>query len=137
MRALIDTNVVLDMLLERDPFVEDAQAIWRANREGRFQGYGCAITPGTVYYVAYKQTHDAKYALGLVVRILQAFYISPVDRDVLKRALQLEMTDFEDAIQSASAQADGLDFIITRDVKGYEKSPVKAITPADFVKELQ
>ena len=136
MRALIDTNVILDMLLERAPFVEDAQAIWRANRDGRFQGYGCAITPGTVYYVAYKQTHDAEYALGLVTRILQAFYISPVDRDVLKRALRLKMNDFEDAIQAASAQADGLDFIITRDVRDYEKSPVKAITPAEFVQQL-
>jgi hypothetical protein len=45
MRALFDTNVILDILLDRQPFVEDAKAIWKANRDGRFEGYVCAITP--------------------------------------------------------------------------------------------
>lgn len=68
--------------------------------------------------------------------LMDTFEISPVNREVLRVALQLEMKDFEDAVQIASAQADDLDFIITRDVKDYEKSPVKVLTPAEFVQEL-
>lgn len=71
-----------------------------------------------------------------MARILQAFYISAVDRDVLKRALQLNMTDFEDAIQIASAQAERLDAIITRDAQDYVNSPIQALTPAEFVAQL-
>lgn len=136
MRALIDTNIILDMLLDRQPFVEDAQAIWRANREGHFLGYVCAITPGTVYYIARKQTSDAQFALYLVSHILQAFYVSAVDHSVLKHALQLGMLDFEDAIQASSAQADQLDFVITRDVNDYAMSSIRALSPADFIAQL-
>jgi len=137
MRALIDTNVILDLLLEREPFVEDAQAIWRANREGRFYGYVCAITPGTVFYIMRHETKSAEQARQLVTLLLQAFYTSAVDHAVLQRALQMEVPDFEDAIQSASALAEGLDFIVTRDAKDYKNSPVTTITPANFIKGLE
>ena len=68
--------------------------------------------------------------------LIDTFEISPVNQDVLRSALRLEMKDFEDVVQIASAQADGLDFIITRNIKDFEKSPVKAMTPAEFVHEL-
>jgi predicted nucleic acid-binding protein len=136
MRALIDTNVILDILLKREPFLEEAQAIWSANREGRFEGYVCAITPGTVFYIMRHETQSAKQARQLVTILLQAFYTSAVDHAVLQRALQMEIPDFEDAIQSASAFADGLDFIVTRDPKDYKNSPVEAILPMEFIKQL-
>ncbi|MCK6584992.1 MAG: PIN domain-containing protein [Anaerolineales bacterium] len=115
MRALIDTNVILDILLKREPFVAEAQAIWDANREGRFEGYVCAITPGTVFYIMRHETKSAEQARQLITILLQAFYTSLVDHAVLQRALQIEISDFEDAIQSASAFVEGLDFIVTRD----------------------
>jgi hypothetical protein len=59
-----------------------------------------------------------------------------VDHAVLQRALQMEIPDFEDAIQSASAIADKLDFIVTRDVKDFANSPVRALSPVEFVKQL-
>ena len=68
--------------------------------------------------------------------LLDTFEVSPGNRDVLRSALKLDMKDFEDAVQIASAQAAELDFIITRDIKDYEKSPVKALSPAGFVQEV-
>jgi predicted nucleic acid-binding protein len=136
MRALIDTNVILDILLKREPFVEEAQAIWNANRDGLFAGYICAITPGTVFYMMRHETKSAEQARQLVTILLQAFYTSAVDHAVLQRALQMEIPDFEDAIQSASAIADKLDFIVTRDVKDFANSPVRALSPVEFVKQL-
>ena len=136
MRALIDTNIILDMLLAREPFIADAQAVWQANRDGRFHGYVCAITPGTVFYIACQQTKSAEKARQMVALTLQAFYTSAVDHAILQSALQMEIPDFEDAIQSASALVEKLDFIVTRDVKDFKKSPVKAVSPAEFLKQL-
>jgi len=72
----------------------------------------------------------------LVTLLLQAFYTSAVDHAVLQRALQMEFSDFEDAIQSASAFEEGLDFIVTRDPQDFKNSPVKALSPAEFMAQL-
>ena len=134
-RALLDTNIILDALFAREPFGEQAAAIWKAHEDERFTGYLCAITPVNVFYIARKQI-QRKQALKMMNDLMDTFEISPVSRDVLRSALKLDMKDFEDAVQIASAQAYELDFIITRDIKDYEKSPVKALSPAEFVQEL-
>jgi predicted nucleic acid-binding protein len=134
-RALLDTNIILDALFAREPFGEQAAAIWKAHEDERFTGYLCAITPVNVFYIARKEI-QREQALQMMNDLMDTFEISPVNREVLRAALQLEMKDFEDAVQIASAQADDLDFIITRDIKDYEKSPVKVLTPVQFIQEL-
>lgn len=134
-RALLDTNIILDALFAREPFGQQAAAIWKAHEDERFTGYLCAITPVNVFYIARKEI-QRKHALRMMNDLMDTFEISLVSRDVLRAALKLEMKDFEDAVQIASAQADGLDFIITRDVKDYEKSPIKVLTPTEFMQEL-
>jgi predicted nucleic acid-binding protein len=134
-RALLDTNIILDALFSREPFGELAAAIWKAHEDERFTGYLCAITPVNVFYLARKDGQQ-KQAVRMMNDLMNTFEISPVNRAVLRSALQLEMKDFEDAVQIACALADGLDFIVTRDVKDFTNSPIRAITPADFVKEL-
>jgi len=133
--ALLDTNVVLDALFAREPFGEQAAVIWKAHEDERFTGYLCAITPVTVFYLARKEV-GRKRALRMVSDLMDAFEVSPVSREVLRSALQLETKDFEDAVQIASALADGLDYIVTRDVEDYKNSPVKAVTPAEFLEQL-
>jgi predicted nucleic acid-binding protein len=59
-RALIDTNVVLDVLFEREDFLEPAKAIWKAVENRRLDGYVLAVTPTTVFYVAHRQTKSLK-----------------------------------------------------------------------------
>lgn len=134
-RALLDTNIILDALFAREPFGEQAAVIWQAHEDERFTGYLCAITPVNVFYIARKEI-QRKPALRMMHKLMDTFEISPVNQDVLRSALQFDLTDFEDAVQIASAQADGLDFIITRDTRDYEKSPIKALTPSEFAKEL-
>jgi predicted nucleic acid-binding protein len=131
-RALLDTNIILDALFARESFGEQAAAVWKAHEDERFTGYLCAITPVNVFYIARKQV-QRKQALRMMTALMDTFEISPVNRDVLRSALGLGTMDFEDAVQIASAEADGLDFIITRDINDYERSPVKALTPAEFM----
>lgn len=134
-RALLDTNVILDALFAREPYGEQAATIWKAHEDERFTGYLCAITPVNVFYIARKQIQH-KQALRMMNDLIDTFEISLIDRNILRAALKLDTKDFEDAVQIASAQADGLDFIITRDIKDYEKSPIKTLAPSEFIKEL-
>lgn len=72
MNILLDTNVALDLFLERKPFVDDAQAIWKLCGEGKVTGFISAITPPNVYYIARKmQGHDK--ALNAVSELLALF----------------------------------------------------------------
>jgi len=134
-RALIDTNVIMDVLFEREKFLEPAKAIWKAAEEGRLDGYISAITAITVFYVA-ERMKNAKHARKLVEEILAVFRVCPLTEASLHAAMALPMDDYEDAAQAASAIAEGLDVIITRDVKDFANSPIQAVSPAEFMAQL-
>ena len=135
MRALIDTNVLMDVLFEREPFLEPAKAIWQAVEQGRLDGYISAITPINVFYIA-ERMKTSSYAHRLVKEILSVFRICPLTEASLKAALVLSLSDYEDAAQAASALADGLDAIVTRDKDGFINLPIPVYSPAEFVKKL-
>jgi predicted nucleic acid-binding protein len=135
MRALLDINIILDALLAREPFGAQAAALWEAHEDGRYTGYLNAITPAIVFYIARKNL-QRKQAFRMVQDILETFEVSSVNQGVLRTALQLDIEDFEDAIQVASALADGLDCIVTRNLKDFEKSPIQIFSPVEFLKRL-
>ena len=132
MRAMLDTNLILDVLFAREPFGVESAAIWQAHEDEQFTAYLCAITPATVFNVARKLVLQEK-ALLMMHRLIETFEISPVTRSVLLSALGLKTNDFEDAIQIASAVADDLDVIVTRDLQDYKNSPIRAVSPKDFL----
>lgn len=134
-RALLDTNVILDVLLAREPMGKKAAAIWQAHEDTLFTGYICAITPPTVYYVARKQL-GKQQALKMTGDLADTFEVCAVNKETLRTALRLGMGDYEDSIHAASALAEGLDFIITSNLKDFRKSPVGAVSPTDFLKQL-
>jgi predicted nucleic acid-binding protein len=134
-RALLDTNIILDALFAREHFGEQAAALWKAHEDELFTGCLCAITPVNVFYIARKEVQQ-KQALRMMNDLMGTFEISPINRDVLNSALGFDVKDFEDAVQIASALADGVDVIVTRDTKDYRKSPVKVLTPVEFLKTL-
>jgi predicted nucleic acid-binding protein len=135
MRALIDTNILLDLVLDRAPFVEDATAIWEACRTEQFVGYVSAISPLNVFYVV-RRARDASIARQAVEDILAVFDICGVDGDALKTALTLPLKDFEDAGQLAGALAYQLDAIVTRDPDDFAGASLPLYSPADFLKEV-
>jgi len=135
-RALVDTNIILDVLFEREEFLEPARIIWKASESGRFDCYISAVTPITIFYVARRQIKSVKRARDLTADVLNVFRVCTLTESMLISAIGLPLEDYEDAVQSISALADGLDFIITRDIKDFANSPIRAITPAEFVKEL-
>ena len=127
-RILFDTNVVLDVLLDRQPYVEASSAAWAAVETGIAEGMLAAHAVTTIHYLVRKEVGNAK-ARRIVTAILRVFGVAAVDGAVVQEALQLPFSDFEDAVTAAAARLAGCECIVTRDPKGFRGSPVRALTP--------
>jgi len=127
-RVLVDTNVVLDVLLDRRPHVEGSAAVWAAVETGVVKGFLAAHAVTTVHYLVQKELGRAR-AARTVVSILRVFDVAAVDRAVVELALQRPHPDFEDAVTAAAAQVAGCEMIVTRDPKGFRGAPVRPVTP--------
>lgn len=135
-RVLFDTNVVLDVLLDREPHVEASAAAWAAVETGAAEGLLAAHAVTTVQYLAGKELGAAK-ARRSVAAILTVFGIAAVDSAVLNEALESPFSDFEDALTAAAARLAGCECIVTRDPKAFRASPVRAFTPEAVLPLLQ
>ncbi len=134
MKVLFDTNVLLDALLARVPFVDDAAYLLGAVESGKIQGFISATTVTDVHYLVKRQTKSAETAIATIVKLLVLMEVCLVDRNVIERAVALNLVDFEDAVQVASAMQAGLDAIVTRDMAGFVGSPILVMSPEELVK---
>lgn len=132
MRVLIDTDVILDVLLDREPFVETSAKLLELHERNQITGYISAITPVNVFYVVRKiRGRDAaRHAVELLVHSLN---LCSIDGPTLLSALTLGLTDFEDSVQCASASQSDLEAIVTRNVEDYKESPLPIYTPVQFL----
>ncbi|MEO8097616.1 MAG: PIN domain-containing protein [Acidobacteriota bacterium] len=131
-QVLVDTNVVLDVLLDRRLHVEASAAVWAAVEMGVAKGFLAAHAVTTVHYLIRKELGNAR-AARTIAPILRVFEIAPVDRTVLEQALQRSLPDFEDSVTAGAALLAGCDFIVTRHPKGFRGSPVRPVTPEAFL----
>ena len=132
MRVLIDTNVVLDLLLDRRPFAEAATRIFALVEESRIEGFLCATTVTTVDYLLGQSLTPAK-AHDALQKLLDLFEIAPVNRSVLEQALRSKISDFEDAVLEQAGRLVAVDAITTRNIKDFKKSTVPIFDPAELL----
>ena len=135
MRVLFDTNIILDALLDREPFAEAALKLWQANLDGRLDGFVSAITPVNVFYIA-RRLHNYQVAIEAVSEILLSFSVSIVDYQILNDAVNIDFRDYEDAVQHTCAIASGLDIIVTRNISDYTHATLSVLTPPDLLRQL-
>jgi len=131
-RILFDTNVVLDVLLDRQPYVEASAAAWAAAETGVSEGLLAAHAVTTIHYLLRKEVGSVK-ARRILSAILRVFGVAAVDHKVVQEALQLTLSDFEDAVTAAAARLAGCECIVTRDPKGFRGSPVRSLTPEAII----
>ena len=129
---LIDTNVVLDVVLERRPWVEDASTLLDAIARGRAAGYiaGHAVT--TVYYIVERE-RDRSVAGTAVSDLLDLLQVVPLGSDDFRRAIGLGLTDFEDAVQVAACLLVGASFLVTRNARDFKGAPVSPRSPGEIL----
>jgi predicted nucleic acid-binding protein len=130
--VLFDTNVILDVLLGRDPYVDAASKLFALVDNGRIKGSICATTVTTVYYIAAKDFGRSR-AREQVHGLLGLFEVAPVDRDVLDGALDIDFADYEDAVLHEAARAVGATAIVTRDRGDFARSAIPALDPQELL----
>jgi predicted nucleic acid-binding protein len=135
MNVLIDLNIVLDVLLKRQPWFPEAAFIWDANVKGQIRGHIVATSLTNLFYIARRilGTDDARRAVRLC---LQVFAIVAVDGRLLQAADALPGLDFEDNVLVAAAATNHLDAIVTRDSTGFADSQVIVLTPAELIARI-
>ncbi|MDR3289291.1 MAG: PIN domain-containing protein [Peptococcaceae bacterium] len=133
MNVLIDTNVMLDVLLKREPFAADAAKIIFFSERNFITAFISASTATDIFYLARKQYQNKEKTYALIKKLFTAVKIASVDESAIKRALALYWDDCEDCIQYVAAQDSQTNYIVTRDVTGFALSDIPAISPADFV----
>lgn len=135
MVLLIDANIILDVLLNRPDFVKDSAMIWKMCETEQMKGYVSTLTFANLVYIMRKQLdpekiEDVFHKLNLIFEFAD-FSVSD-----LTHAAELNWKDFEDAVQSVTAERIHADYIITRNVRDFSKSRVMAFTPSELLARL-
>ncbi|GHU67766.1 twitching motility protein PilT [Spirochaetia bacterium] len=135
MNILIDTNVALDALLERQPFYAAAAKVLGLSTLGvRIFVSASAITD--IYYISRRQTGSKKTAMELLKNLLLYVDAATVSDAEIRRAIALDWGDFEDAVQYAAGERLAVDFIVTRNPADFFSSPIEAVTPDQFIRRV-
>ena len=131
-RICFDTNVVLDVLLDRAPFVQASARLVEAVAQGRVQGLLVATTLTTVDYVLRRQHGQAGARQGLT-RLLSLFDVAAVTRPVLETALAVDWPDFEDAVLHEAARLAHADAVVTRNPADFQAATLPVYTPDELL----
>ena len=133
--VLFDTNVVLDDMLNRQPFASDASKLTSLVEQGEIRGILCATTVTTIYYFLSRELGDAR-AREYIATLLRIFEIAPVDIEILSDAFSLDFTDYEDAVLHEAARRVDAEAIVTRDRRGFVNASLQIWTPGGLLNLL-
>ena len=133
MNVLIDTNVILDAGLNRIPFNASAQKILLLVAEEKVNASITASSVTDIYYFLKRDYHDSDRAKEMLINFFNIFEVIDVTKSDCEKALGLPMDDYEDALLATCAKRRRIELIITRNLKDFAESPVKAISPDDFL----
>jgi len=131
-RVLLDFNVVLDVLAGREPFAEDSAAVLGEIEAGNLEGYLAAHTVTTLHFLLVRHLGRAR-TRRVLSDVLSLVQLVPVDEDRIHHALAADWADFEDAVQAACAEKEGVDYLVTRNKRDFRKAAVKPVTPAELL----
>ncbi len=132
MKVLVDTNVLLDVLLRREPFLKESALVWAAIEEGRVESFAAAISFNNIFYIVRKEL-DATRAREAMVILSRLLSVARVDAQVITDAISSKNADFEDAIQEISGLRAGATHIVTRDRTGFEGGLLTVLSPTEFL----
>ena len=129
MKLLIDTNVVLDVLLRREPFSKTAAEVLNLTQRDDVQEYVSASAITDIYYIANKQMKDCDAVRDLLKRLLMVVSVVAVSEREIQNALNLAWGDFEDSVQYSVALLNEMDGIVTRNPSDYQEANIRIWLP--------
>lgn len=137
MKALVDTNVIVDALTSREPWKENAEKIFLMSANRVMDAYITASSATDIYYLVKKYLHSTEQAKQVMGKLYSFMGILAVTEDECVDALASAVSDYEDAVIERTAIKADMDYIITRNVKDYQEGVVKAILPDDFISLME
>ena len=129
MKLLIDTNVVLDVLLRREPFFRTAAEVLSLTQRDEVREYVSASAITDIYYIANKQMKDRDAVRDLQKRLLMVVSVAAVSEREIQNALNLAWGDFEDSVQYSVALLNKMDGIVTRNPSDYQETNMRIWLP--------
>ena len=133
MKILVDTNIILDVLLKREPHNKAAQVIMTKCADREITGYLAAHSIPNIFYVLRKE-YSQEERRKFIKNLCEIFRISDQNAEKIILAIDNEQfSDFEDCLQMECAKSYGAKYIVTRNIEDFRSSKVKAITPQDLL----
>ena len=138
MELLIDTNVVVDSFLKREPFVDmSRRAISLSRQYPGVHNFISASTITDIYYITYKQLKNRQVVRELFKELFEFVGILKVTDEDIHKAFALNWKDFEDSVQYAVASSNNIDVIVTRNMQGFSGDEIKIFTPEETCRYLE
>jgi len=135
MKVLIDTNVILDIALDREPFVKSAALLLKTSQQQTIHLFITATTVTDLYYITRKEK-GKEMALKFLEELLQFIDVAAVNKWIILEALRAEISDFEDAIQAYAAKHEAINTIITRNEGDFIGSGLTIYNPESFLQSI-
>ena len=130
-RIFVDTNILLDVLLEREGYYYDALKIWANAENGNVEACIAAISLDNIHYVMRKLKSETTAMIAVKI-LLRIFKVIPVDADILGLAVDFHDKDFEDDIQLQCALKAKCSQLFTRNPNHYDHSAIAVVPPSSF-----
>lgn len=135
MTLLIDANIVLDVLQNRENFVKESAMIWKLCETEQAKGYISTLSFANIMYILRKELTSDKIE-EVYHKLCLIFEFADFSSSILSKAVEMNWRDFEDAVQSATAEQIHADYIITRNVRDFTRSKVVAFTPTELLMRI-
>jgi len=133
---LIDSDVLIDFLSEREPFTKDAKEIVKKTKEKTISAFLAAHSITNIYYILRKE-YSLSERKKILIKLCQTIPVVKIEHEMIINALaNAEFKDFEDCLQAECARAVNADYIVTRNIEDYAYSKVPAILPENLLRKL-
>ena len=133
MVLLIDTNIILDFFLEREPFYKNAEAVLNLCRTGQIRGVITASSITDIFYIVRKNFTSTEEAYRILDALSQVVGVISVTPEDVRRALNVRAKDFEDCLVAECAKSNECSGIVTRNNKDFQDFSLKIFTPEDLI----
>ena len=133
MKMMCDTNIIIDVLLEREPFIEDSYKILKLCEEHKIDGFVSASSVTDIFYLVRKHTHSTELAYKAVGKLLEIVKVCSVANNDVLIAFQKKAKDFENCLIATCAKSIHCDCIATRNKRDFEGFGIPAFTPSEIL----
>lgn len=136
MKIMCDTNVIIDLLLEWEPFVDNSYKVLNLCEKHQIDGFVSASSITDIYYLVRKYTHSPELAYKAIGKLLEIVKVCCVSNNDVLTVFQKKVKNFEDCLVATCAKSIHCDYIVTRNKKDFEEFDIPFLTPTKLLQQI-